>query len=97
MLPPNVVLVDGFSPGFTPPAGQEAEHQRRLRAVVKIDDDADADSLNRLGGYHGSTHVTSAGADTAVYAVGVYSEGRRGSTATTNIRRDLILHSSQAN
>jgi hypothetical protein len=79
MLPRSVVLVDGFSPGFQPPAGQEAEHQRRQQAVVKIDDDADADSLNGLGGYHGSTHVTSAGTDTAVYyAVGVYSEGSNG-------------------
>ena len=79
MLPRGVVLVDGFSPGFTPPPGQEAQHERRQRAVVKIDDDQDADSLNGLGGYHGSTHVTSAGADTAVYyAVGVYSEGSNG-------------------
>lgn len=79
MLPRGTVLVDGFSPGFTPPAGQEAEHERRQRAVVKIDDEQDADSLNGLGGYHGSTHVTSGGADTAVYyAVGVYSEGNNG-------------------
>lgn len=79
MLPRGTVLVDGFSPGFTPPAGEEAEHERRQQAVVKIDDDADADSLNGLGGYHGSTHITSAGTDTALYyAVGVYSEGNNG-------------------
>jgi len=78
MLPRGTVLVDGFSPGFTPPAGQEAEHEHRQRAVVKIDDE-DADSTTGLGGYHGSTHVTSNGADTAVYyAVGVYSEGSNG-------------------
>ena len=66
-------------PASPPPPGQEAEHERRQRAVVKIDDDQDADSLNGLGGYHGSTHVTSAGTDTAVYyAVGVYSEGSNG-------------------
>ena len=76
MLPRGTVLVDGFSPGFTPPPGQEAEHERRQRAVVKIDDDADSDSLSGLGGYHGSAHVTS---DTVIYyAVGVYSEGNNG-------------------
>ena len=78
MLPRGVVLVDGFSPGFTPPAAQAAEHERRLRAVIKVGDQ-DADSQHGLGGYHGSTHVTSGGADTAVYyAVGVYSEGSNG-------------------
>ena len=79
MLPRGIVLVDGFSPGFTPPAAQAAEHERRQRAVVKVDDDQDADSQHGLGGYHGSTHVASGGAETAVYyAVGVYSEGSNG-------------------
>ena len=78
MLPRGVVLVDGFSQGFQPPAGQEAEHQRRLAAVVKIDDE-NADSKHGLGGYHGSVHVTSDGSDVTVYyAVGVYSEGHNG-------------------
>ena len=78
MLARGVVLVDGFSPGFQPPAGQEAEHQRRLAAVVKIDDE-DADAKHGLGGYHGSVHVTSDGSDVTVYyAVGVYSEGGNG-------------------
>jgi hypothetical protein len=76
MLPRNTVLVDGFSPGFQPPAEQEAEHRRRQHAIVKIDDDADADSLNGLGGYHGSVHVGSG--VTVYYAVGVYSEGNNG-------------------
>jgi hypothetical protein len=80
MLPRGVVLVDGFSPGFEPPAEEEEEeHQRRRRAIIKIDDDEDADSLNGLGGYHGSVHVTSGQTDTSVYyAVGVYSEGSNG-------------------
>jgi hypothetical protein len=74
MLPRGVVLVDGFSPGFQPSAGTEAEHERRLRAVVKVDSE-DADSRHGLGGYHGSTKV----AGTAVYyAVGVYSEDGNG-------------------
>jgi hypothetical protein len=78
MLPRGVVLTDGFSPGFQPPAGQEAEHQNRLAAVVKIDDE-DADSKHGLGGYHGSVHVTSDNSDVIVYyAVGVYSEGDNG-------------------
>jgi hypothetical protein len=78
MLPRGVILVDGFSPGFHPPAGTEAEHQRRLRAVVKVGGQ-DADSRHGLGGYHGSAHVP-AGVTSAVvyYAVGVYSEAGNG-------------------
>jgi len=75
MLPRGVILVDGFSPGFQPPPGAEAEHERRLRAVVQVDGE-DADSRHGLGGYHGSVHVTG---DTVVYyAVGVYSEAGNG-------------------
>jgi hypothetical protein len=78
MLPRGVILVDGFSPGFQPPAGTEAEHDRRLRAVVKVGRE-DADSRHGLGGYHGSAHVPTGGTSTAVYyAVGVYSEAGNG-------------------
>ena len=78
MLPRGVVLVDGFSPGYQPPAAQVAEHRRREQAVVMIDNDA-ADSHHGLGGYHGSTRVKAGGTDTVVYyAVGVYSEGNNG-------------------
>ncbi|HEV2536454.1 MAG TPA: hypothetical protein VGU21_02970 [Streptosporangiaceae bacterium] len=78
MLPRGVILVDGFSPGFRPPAGTEAEHDRRLRAVVQVGGE-DADSRHGLGGYHGSAHVPSGGISTAVYyAVGVYSEAGNG-------------------
>jgi hypothetical protein len=78
LLPRDVVLVDGFSPGHHPPASQEAEHRRRESSIVKIDDEA-ADSRHGLGGYHGSTHVTTDGSDTIIYyAVGVYSEGNNG-------------------
>jgi hypothetical protein len=75
LLPQGVVLVDGFSPGFRPPPGQEAEHERRRHAVVKVGDQ-DADSRHGLGGYHGSARVTPCG--TAYYAVGVYSEAGNG-------------------
>ena len=75
LLPRGVVLVDGFSPGFRPPAGQEAEHERRRHAVVKVGDQ-DADSRHGLGGYHGSARVTPCG--TAYYAVAVYSEAGNG-------------------
>jgi hypothetical protein len=78
MLPRGVILVDGFSPGFQPPAGTEAEHERRLRAVVKVGGQ-DADSRHGLGGYHGSVHVPAGVASTVVYyAVGVYSEAGNG-------------------
>ena len=75
LLPRGVVLVDGFSPGFRPPPGQEAEHERRRHAVVQVGDQ-DADSRHGLGGYHGSARVTPCG--TAYYAVGVYSEAGNG-------------------
>jgi hypothetical protein len=78
MLPRGVILVDGFSPGFQPPPGTEAEHERRLRAVVKIGGE-DADSRHGLGGYHGSAHVPAGITGTVVYyAVGVYSEAGNG-------------------
>jgi hypothetical protein len=75
LLPRGVVLVDGFSPGFRPPPGQEAEHERRQHAVVKVGDE-DADSRRGLGGYHGSARVTPSG--TAYYIAGVYSEAGNG-------------------
>ena len=74
MLPRGVVLVDGFSPAFQPAAATEAEHERRLRAVVTVGAGA-ADSRHGLGGYHGSTNVAGAA---VYYAVGVYSEGGNG-------------------
>jgi hypothetical protein len=75
LLPRGVVLVNGFSPGFRPQPGQEAEHERRQHAVVKVGGQ-DADSRHGLGGYHGSARVTPCG--TAYYAVGVYSEAGNG-------------------
>ncbi len=75
MAPRGVILVDGFSPGFQPPPGTEAEHERRLRAVVKVGRE-DADSRHGLGGYHGSAHVPSG--IVVYYAVGVYSEAGNG-------------------
>jgi hypothetical protein len=78
MLPRGVILVDGFSPGFQPPPGTEAEHERRRRAVVRVGGE-DADSRHGLGGYHGSAHVPSGPASIVVYyAVGVYSEAGNG-------------------
>jgi hypothetical protein len=74
MLPRGVVLVDGFSPGFQPAAGTEAEHERRLRAVVTVGAEV-ADSRHGLGGYHGSTKVAGI---VVYYAVGVYSEEGNG-------------------
>jgi len=75
LLPRGVVLVDGFSPGFRPPPGREAEHERRRHAVVQVGGQ-DADSRHGLGGYHGSARVTPCG--TAYYSVGVYSEAGNG-------------------
>ncbi|MFB7666355.1 hypothetical protein ACFC1R_20775 [Kitasatospora sp. NPDC056138] len=78
MLPRGVILVDGFSPGFQPPPGEEEEHARRERALIKIDDD-EGDSTQGLGGYHGSVQVNRNGRPvTTYYAVGVFSEGDNG-------------------
>ncbi|WP_104819837.1 hypothetical protein [Kitasatospora sp. MMS16-BH015] len=78
MLPRGVILVDDFSPGFRPAAGDEETHGRRTRALIKVDDDA-SDSTVGLGGYHGSVHVPQHGQTvTCYYAVGVFSEGANG-------------------
>jgi hypothetical protein len=87
MLPRGVVLTDGFSPGFQPPAGTEAEHERRLDGVLKLDDDEDADSRHGLGGYHGSTHVNGT---TVYYAVGVYSEHGNGIPAFSQSWKSVV-------
>jgi hypothetical protein len=80
MLPEGIVLSDEFSPGFQPPAGGEAELERRRAGTIKLDPDDAADSTNGLGGYHGSIHP--AGGPPAVYyAVGVYSKGNNGIVA----------------
>ena len=68
----------------TTPAGQPAtqlQAQARRRPAIPQDED---DSLNGLGGYHGSVHISSSngGHDTVYYAVGVYSE--KLSDGTTN-------------
>jgi hypothetical protein len=79
MLPPGVVLSDDFSPGFQPPAGQEAAHQRRKAGVLKVGENEAADSKHGLGGYHGSVHLSDG--TEIFYAVGVYSEGTNGIVA----------------
>jgi len=79
MSPPGVVLSDDFSPGYTPPPGQEEREKRRKRGVIKIYADDAADSKHGLGGYHGSVHLS--GGTEICYAVGVYSEGANGIVA----------------
>ena len=87
MLPRGAVLTDGFSPGFQPLAGTEAEHERRLDGVLKLEDDEDADSRHGLGGYHGSTHVNGT---TVYYAVGVYSEHGNGIPAFSQSWKNVV-------
>jgi hypothetical protein len=79
MLPQGIVLSDDFSPGFTPPPGQEQAHAQRQGGVIRIDPDDAADSKNGLGGYHGSIHLSDG--TEFYYAVGVYSEGDNGIVA----------------
>jgi hypothetical protein len=73
MLPPGTVLnTDTATTG----GGQHvASGVKRQAAAVKphaVVPKDDADSLNGLGGYHGSVHVS--GTDIVYYAVGVYSQ-----------------------
>ena len=73
MLPPGTVLnTDTTTTG----GGQQVmaaiknqAHAIKTHVIIPKDED---DSLNGLGGYHGSVHVT--GTDTVYYAVGVYSQ-----------------------
>jgi hypothetical protein len=66
MLPPGTVL---NSDTTTTGEGQQTGAAVAAQAIVAKDE---ADSLNGLGGYHGSVHVS--GTDTVYYAVGVYSQ-----------------------
>jgi hypothetical protein len=78
MLPQGVVLSDAFSPGYAPPAGSAAaeRYARRKGQVIKVGEDAAADSKHGLGGYHGSIRLPDG--TEVYYAVGVYSEGDNG-------------------
>lgn len=72
MLPPGTVLNDN--------AGPTGAVSQNVTAAKKspIPNDDEADSLNGLGGYHGSIHTTGGGI--VYYAVGVYSEKRADGT-----------------
>jgi hypothetical protein len=73
MLPPGTVLNTDTNPtGGAQQVIAAVKNQvtaKKKRVVVPRDE---ADSLNGLGGYHGSVHVSSA--DIVYYAVGVYSQ-----------------------
>ena len=72
MLPSGTVLNTDAAPGGQGGA-LAAKAQAKRRPAIPHDED---DSLNGLGGYHGSVHIAAAGGgqDTVYYAVGVYSE-----------------------
>jgi len=61
MLPSGIVLTDGSTPG----------HVRNARASRRYTRAEESDSLNGLGGYHGSVPI---GSRSIYYAVGAYSE-----------------------
>lgn len=71
MLPRGTVLTDNPAPGGAQQMSQ-AQPQRR-----GVPEEEEADSLNGLGGYHGSVQP---GGITVYYAVGVYSETSNGRT-----------------
>ncbi|GAC1349411.1 MAG: hypothetical protein NVS4B9_16570 [Ktedonobacteraceae bacterium] len=81
MLPSGTVLNDNAAPSQNPVGAGQAHQQADVRRSPVPTEDK-ADSLNGLGGYHGSIHVTDhAGtAHTIYYAVGVYSETRQDGT-----------------
>ena len=70
MLPPGTVLnTDTATTGGAQHVTAAVKKPAVKRHALVAKDDAD--SLNGLGGYHGSVHV---GADTVYYAIGVYSQ-----------------------
>jgi hypothetical protein len=71
MLPPGTILNADAKP--TVPISHAADAAKKS----PIPDDDDGDSLQGLGGYHGSVHVNK---NTIYYAVGVYSETRADGT-----------------
>lgn len=72
MLPPGTVLNDNPQPGAA--AGVHEAHRQHRRGAPE---EEEADSLNGLGGYHGSVQSGNA---TIYYAVGVYSQTANGQT-----------------
>jgi hypothetical protein len=71
MLPRGTVLTDNPAPGG---AERMLQSQSQRRGVPE---EEEADSLNGLGGYHGSVQIAGT---TVYYAVGVYSETSNGQT-----------------
>jgi hypothetical protein len=72
MLPRGTVLNDNPAKGSRQGLPPGEEHHRR-----GVPDEDEANSLNGLGGYHGSVII---GTSTIYYAVGVFSETRNGQT-----------------
>jgi len=71
MLPRGTVLNDNPAPGAAEGLHGTQTHRRG------VPEEEEADSLNGLGGYHGSVQI---GGTTVYYAVGVYSETANGQT-----------------
>jgi hypothetical protein len=72
MLPPGTILNDDPTPTAS------VSHNAKAARKNPIPDDDDGNSLQGLGGYHGSVHVNKN--TTVYYAVGVYSENRADGT-----------------
>jgi hypothetical protein len=75
MLPSGTILNDNPAPTSVVTATPVRHAARRNPVIPEAEE---ADSLNGLGGYHGSIHLTQSNGstDTVYYAVGVYSEVR---------------------
>jgi hypothetical protein len=88
MLPKGMLLSDDFSPGFQPPAGTEAVHERRKAGTIKLNDKDAAISTEGLGGYHGGIDL--GGGVTIYYAVGVYSNEGNGIVAFNEPWKNVV-------
>jgi hypothetical protein len=79
MLPSGTILSDNPAPTSSVTATPVRHAARHNPAIPE---EEEADSLNGLGGYHGSVHITlpNGSKDTVYYAVGVYSEIRHDGT-----------------
>ncbi len=76
MLPSGSVLNDNPAPTQAARGPAVQSHQEQVQSGAPPEE-KEADSLNGLGGYHGSIHVAG---KTIYYAVGVYSETRADGT-----------------
>jgi hypothetical protein len=72
LLPPGTILNDNSTSGGERERGSAPRGKKSARKKGVVPEDERADSLNGLGGYHGSVHAPDG--STVYYAISVYSQ-----------------------